>query len=188
MNKDKKDESSSEYHIRWPIDNHRIEIPLSTYDFIQESIKDDASEITGNNELNFAGRSDENYNTTVNRIIGIADIYLPNHQKSKGKIRMIFMILFSALLILQLLATILFIWLSAVSDNGFNVNPTIMTTFIVSIFVETLSIVGIMIKFAFEAKDEVTIIKLLSDIVKNYKKFELRKKSLFDTDYDSDDE
>ena len=53
-----------------------------------------------------------------------------------------------------------------------NISDFIINVYIVSVFVETLAGLFIMIKFAFESKQEIELISILNAIITNFKKYE----------------
>ena len=52
----------------------------------------------------------------------------------------------------------------------FNISDDMLKIYIISVFLETLSVIAAMIAFAFSSKDETNIINALSEIVKVYQK------------------
>ena len=52
------------------------------------------------------------------------------------------------------------------------ISDFILNIYIVSVFVETLAGLIIMIKFAFDSKQEVELIKILNAIITNFKKYD----------------
>lgn len=115
-------------------------------------------------DKSIADAANKKYQETVTNIVDIANAYLRNQQNGKKALRRVFCWFFIILLSVQLVSVIVFMIFAMVWE----VSETLLLTYITSVFVETLSAIVIMIKFAFESKDEVEIIKLLTAIVHNY--------------------
>ena len=114
------------------------------------------------------------YNRIAHKIVNIAGDQLKSQNDSKIILKKKLSGFFRTFLIVQLIAILLLIagqmtckilWPSreCVSDK-------IIITFITSVFVETLSGIILMITYAFNSKDEIQITKILSDVIKNFKK------------------
>ena len=55
--------------------------------------------------------------------------------------------------------------------KGFYLSDSILMAYMTSIFVETLSAIFVMIKYAFNSDQEVKLIGILNNAISNYKKF-----------------
>lgn len=109
--------------------------------------------------------ANQKYQEIVNRIVGISGGYLDNQQDGKSRLRKIFVIFFISLLSVQMVSIIVFVLISIFHGK---ISDTLLITYISEVFVETLSAIIIMIRFAFASKDEVNIINLLTAIVNEY--------------------
>lgn len=114
--------------------------------------------------------SDRDYRRITETIIDISRSQLEQQTKSKQPLRKNLSRFIMGLLIAQLgiLVAILFlnrVWNLQISDFILNV-------YIISVFVETLAGLIIMIKFAFDTKQEVDLISILNAIISNFKKYD----------------
>lgn len=116
-------------------------------------------------------QSSESYHEVVSDIVSTAKEQLEASNGEKTGIRRKFLRFFVVMLILQFASVVAFLTLSATESVKFLISDSLMQIYVGSVFVETLGEVGIMIKFAFDSKDEVKIIELLTAVVNNYQKF-----------------
>ena len=121
--------------------------------------------------------SDKGYREISEKIIQISSDYLANEHDNKKELRRNFGILFSILISLQYAFIVVAIVLNACLGVSFYINQEILKLYIISVFVETLSAIGIMIVFAFASKDETTIISVLNNVIEHYQKFNIDKTS-----------
>lgn len=115
--------------------------------------------------------SNQNYDKVVANIVRISGLHL-NHQNDKktgirGKLIWFFIVLLS----FQMISVVVLIVLSAKESWGFVISDFLLATFITSVFVETLGAMIIMVSFAFGSKEEVQVIGLLTEVIKNYQKY-----------------
>lgn len=115
-------------------------------------------------------QSEANYHTIVEKVLDISDSQLGNQNKNKTEIRGIFKKFFMVLLIAQ------FVFLCGILVckgfvQKFYLSDTIIAAYIGSVFVETLSVVLVMVKFSFDTEQETHILDTLNSAVKNYQKF-----------------
>lgn len=55
--------------------------------------------------------------------------------------------------------------------TSFSISDDLIKTYIVSAFVETLGVVAVMVRFAFDTKQEVEILSTLNGIVEHFQKY-----------------
>lgn len=125
----------------------------------------------GDSALGLEATSNQNYHGIVVQIVEIATQHLTENNKDKSNIRCKFIRFFIIMLSLQMAATLVFIMLSSFRDIPFYMSNSLLKTFITAVFVETLSVIAIMIGFAFASKEEVRVIQLLTAIIENYQKY-----------------
>lgn len=114
--------------------------------------------------------SDRDYRKITQSIIDITKTQLEEHNKDKKPIRSNLLNFVRNLLVLQFAALVIFILTNSAYELG--ISDEVLRTFIVSVFVETLAGLIIMIKYAFDSKQEVELIKILNDIITHFKKYE----------------
>lgn len=136
---------------------------------VSEKIDEDSKELNSPKEQNSI-ESDRDYRKITNDIITQTSEQLKTHTKDKRPLRITLMIFVIALLTLQFIALIAILftnqkWALRISDQ-------IINTYIVSLFVETLTGLFIMIRFAFDSKQEVKLIEILNNIVEHFKKYD----------------
>lgn len=117
--------------------------------------------------------SNRGYQMVAERIITVSQKHLANQQHDKVELRKKFANLFSVLLILEYVFLVIFILLDAIKSIPVEVPESILQLFITSVFVQTLSAMGVMIAFAFVSKEETRIVGLLNQIIQNYQKFQI---------------
>ena len=118
--------------------------------------------------------SNASYNKIAHRIVSIAEKQLDSQNASKTLLKeklsnffrvflTVQLIVVSILIAGQIVCRIIWPNISPISDQ-------IIITFITSVFVESLGGIVLMITYAFNSKDEVQITKILSEVIKNFKK------------------
>lgn len=113
------------------------------------------------------------YQLVADKIITVSQKHLADQQRDKVALRRHFANLFSVLLILEYVFLVLFILLDAIQSIPFDVPESVLQLFIGSVFVQTLTSMGVMIAFAFVSKEETRIVGLLNQIIQNYQKFQI---------------
>lgn len=114
--------------------------------------------------------SERSYSEVVSKVVEISNEQLDRQDANKQSIRKIFTRFFTVFIILQ------FVVLSALLMfrgfvPSFDVSDELVTTYIVSVFVETLGVVASMVVFAFDTKQEVKILETLNRVVENFQKY-----------------
>ncbi len=117
--------------------------------------------------------SDQGYQKVTDKIIDKSADHLEKQQRSKCGLRKTFTIFFSILLSIQYVCLVAFISLNALECCPFSLSEELLKLYIVSVFLETLSAMGVMIAFAFASKDETKIVELLNNIIENYQKVKI---------------
>lgn len=113
--------------------------------------------------------SEANYNEIAHRIVDISNEQLSKQNKDKQSIRKFFMPFFSVFISVQFISLIIMLFLRGFET--FYIPDELFTAYIVSVFVETLGIVAVMVKFAFDTKQEVEILSTLNSIIEHFQKF-----------------
>lgn len=114
--------------------------------------------------------SDNTYQITAKGIVTASIEQLESQNYTKNCLRKKLLTSFIWLLFLQLLLITVLVVLSSV-NIGFSVDKSVLITIITSVFVETLGVVAIMVKFAFDSTQEVEIINILHSYISNFKIF-----------------
>ena len=117
--------------------------------------------------------SDRGYYMIAERIIAASQEHLSEQQRDKMTLRKRFAILFSALLMLEYIFLVIFILLDAIAAVPVDIPEPILQLYTTSVFVQTLTAMGVMIAFAFVSKEETRIVGLLNQIIRNYQKVSL---------------
>lgn len=115
--------------------------------------------------------SNKNYDKVVAEIVDISKKHLNNQNEKKSGIRKKLIWFFIGLLSFQMLAVVTLIALSSVETLSFVISDFLLATFITSVFIETLGAMIIMVSFAFGSKEEVEVVGLLTEVIKNYQKY-----------------
>ena len=118
-----------------------------------------------------ARESDENYRKLAYDIFNASKEQLLKQNNNKDDLKAKFTTFFKCILIIQLIALFIIIILKGFALWSFSLSDNAFVAIIVSVFVETLGVVGIMIKYAFDSDQEVQILSILNSIVKDYQKF-----------------
>ena len=117
--------------------------------------------------------SNRGYQMVADHIITVSQRHLANQQRDKVELRKKFAGLFSVLLILEYVFMVIFILLDAITAIPVDVPDSVLQLYVTSVFVQTLSTIGVMIAFAFVSKEETRIVGLLNQIIQNYQKFQI---------------
>lgn len=150
---------------------------------LEKSQKNDISELDESvAETEIAKQSEEGYRKLSEKIVSIIDDYLKRQDTGKEPLRKSFVPFFKNLLILQYIVLAVWILWDSCYLFPFRISETVLHIYIVSVFLETLSTIGVMIAFAFSTKEESTIVSVLTTIIENYQKYTLPSK--YDNDKD----
>lgn len=119
-------------------------------------------------KINQDEKSDNSYQRTANKIVNISANQLSEQNTSKRHFQKILLVFFIILLSVQFLAIIVLVLIKGFSKN-FEISDAILLTFITSVFVETLGVIAIMVKFSFNNEQETKIISILNSYIKDFK-------------------
>lgn len=136
---------------------------------VSERIDEDSKELNSPKEQN-AIESDRDYRKLTNRIIDETSGHLQTQVSDKKPLRITLMVFVIALLALQFFGLLAMLFLNQRWKLG--ISDQIIVTYIVSLFVETLTGLFIMIRFAFDSTQEGKLIEILNNIVEHFKKYE----------------
>lgn len=125
------------------------------------------------NRIQTEFESDRGYHMVADRIITVSQKHLADQQRDKVYLRKKFAGVFSVLLILEYIFAVVFILLDAVTVIPVQIPESVLQLYITSVFLQTLSAMGVMIAFAFVSKEETRIVGLLNQIIQNYQKVRL---------------
>ena len=114
-------------------------------------------------------RVEENYSKIVEEVIEISKDQLEKEGEKKRKLRSFFTWFFSVFIAVQFVALLVLLLIKGFNGN-FKISEALLTTYIISVFVETLGIIAAMVAFIFNAKEEVNIINTLNAAIANYQK------------------
>lgn len=134
---------------------HELEIPM-----IQDRIQTEFE-------------SDRGYHMIADRIISASQKHLAEQQRDKTALRKLFATVFCALLVVEYLVLVLLILLDGAAGIPVEISDSILQLYVASVFVQTITTMGVMIAFAFVSKEETRIVGLLNQIIQNYQKVKL---------------
>ena len=115
--------------------------------------------------------SNKGYQQIARKVVEISKEYLTTQTAKKTGLRKLFSIFFICILSIQLLFLFVLIILNSCHTIPFQVSEYILTTYIASVFVETLSAIGVMLSFCFTSKEESKIVGILTTVIQNYQKY-----------------
>lgn len=113
--------------------------------------------------------AEENYYGIVEKVIIVSEEQLKKDGEKKRELRDFFTYFFSYFIFCQFIVLLILIFLSGSSEK-FSISDVLLTTYIVSVFVETLGIIAAMVAFVFNSEEEVKIIDILNAVIANYQK------------------
>ncbi len=119
-----------------------------------------------------AQQSEEGYRKLSEKIVDIVDSYLSDQKGAKIPLRDTFSGFFKALLWVQYIFLLVFIFLDSLCCVPFHMSESLIRTFIVSVFLETLGAISVMLAFAFSTKEETTIVQVLTTVIEHYQKYQ----------------
>lgn len=117
--------------------------------------------------------SDRGYHMVADRIISASQRHLSEQQRDKTALRKLFATVFCALLAAEYLVLVVLIILDGATKIPIQISENILQLYVASVFVQTLTTMGVMIAFAFVSKEETRIVGLLNQIIQNYQKVKL---------------
>ena len=129
-------------------------------------LSDDASEI--DNALK--RKSEDTYRKIALKIVDASSKQLEEQNTSKNRLKFVFTLFFIIFIGIQYLVLVSLLFIKAFFST-INLSDTVIISYITSVFVETLGAIAIMIKYAFDSKQEVNVLKILNGVISNYQKF-----------------
>lgn len=114
--------------------------------------------------------SDIEYRKIAKSIVDISNDQLGKQNKSKIDLKESFETFFKWLLSFQLIAIFALLIIKGFFKD-FNITDSVLIAVISSVFVESLGIVAVMVKYAFDSEQEVKILEILKELIKNYQKY-----------------
>ncbi|MBE6534810.1 MAG: hypothetical protein E7678_07610 [Ruminococcaceae bacterium] len=129
-------------------------------------LSDDASSIDNALKRN----SEDTYKKIALQIVNTSSQQLKDQNTSKNNLKTIFTWFFIAFIAIQYLVLVSLLFIKAFVAT-LNLSDTVIIAYITSVFVETLGAVAVMIKYAFDSKQEVNILSILNGVISNYQKF-----------------
>ncbi|MBQ3063978.1 MAG: hypothetical protein IJC99_04170 [Clostridia bacterium] len=110
------------------------------------------------------------YREIAVKVVNTSFDQLKEQNKSKTELKKKFSRFFRVFISLQFAVLIAMLVLKIFFAKE-AITETIIVTYITAVFVETLGVVAIMIKYAFNSDQEVNILSILNGVIKNYQKF-----------------
>lgn len=123
------------------------------------------------NANQIAYESEQGYREIAKLVVDIVKEYINTQNEKKTPLRKVFTITFSVLLIFQLITIVAFVLFDSFVCIPFEISESLLTTYIISVFVETLGAIAAMIAFAFTSKEESEIVSILTTIIQNFQKY-----------------
>ena len=141
---------------------------------VESSVKDKAaSEIDDlESDVKLKWDNEKKYLAVVDKIVDTSVAQLNSQNGNKTNLRNKFFPLFKGLIIAQLVFIIVLILLQGFCFTCFEIDTTVLVAVISSVFVETLGVIGVMIKFSFDSKQEVNILQILNGVVEHFQKIQ----------------
>lgn len=150
-------------------------ISIHDLDEIVKSAKLDLDEEVNENSLvesseGLSGESEKFYKQETKLIIDESIRLLDEEYEGKKKLRRVLSVFFLILLSVQFIILGLLLIFNKKISEGLSI------TYITSVFVETLGVIVLMVKFAFDNSKEIEIIKVLNSFMSSYQKYNSDKK------------
>jgi len=115
--------------------------------------------------------SDNHYKEITEKIVQITERKLDEQHKDKNKIRE--PILYFIIVLLS--AQFVFLAFVIAFPCAFEVSEKVLTAYTASVFAETFAGLTLIIKFAFDSKQETKLVTVLNSVIENYQKFQSNK-------------
>lgn len=122
-------------------------------------------------DLEIRSSTENNYYSIVSQIISVSSKQLENEEDYKKNVRAKFVEFFQRLLCWQFAGLVALLAVKGFANN-FSISEAIITTYIVSVFVETLGVVAVMVKYAFDSTHEVQILDTMNQAIREFQKYE----------------
>ena len=121
-------------------------------------------------DSNLKKASEDTYREIAEDIVEISASQMKLQNESKNNLKKSFTIFFMIFISIQYLILIIFMFIKMFA-NSVELTDTVLISYITSVFVETIGAIIIMIKYAFDSKQEVEILKILNGVISNFQKF-----------------
>lgn len=126
----------------------------------------DSSVEIKNKLLDLLHNSEQTYMDNVENIIGSSIEQLKMQNKFKRTIRLYFILFFSIFLSVEFIGLLIILF----GNNYFCISETIIIAYITSIFVETISVILLMVKFTFDSQQEIQSLQILNNAIEKIQK------------------
>ena len=121
-------------------------------------------------DSNLKKASEDTYREIAEDIVEISASQMKLQNESKNNLKKSFTIFFMIFISIQYLILIIFMFIKMFA-NSVELTDTVLISYITSVFVERIGAIIIMIKYAFDSKQEVEILKILNGVISNFQKF-----------------
>lgn len=121
-------------------------------------------------DSNLKKASEDTYREIAEDIVEVSASQMKLQNESKNNLKKSFTIFFMIFISIQYLILIIFMFIKMFA-NSVELTDTVLISYITSVFVETIGAIIIMIKYAFDSKQEVEILKILNGVISNFQKF-----------------
>ncbi|MDR0914230.1 MAG: hypothetical protein LBM65_03600 [Oscillospiraceae bacterium] len=112
------------------------------------------------------------YEGSIDRVIDISAEHLESQNVGKKELKDSFFRFFVKFVSIQYIVLVVLFALKILFDAfywNFGISEILFQTYIISVFVETLSVIAVMVKFAFNNDNELGLISVLEKVVHYYK-------------------
>lgn len=130
----------------------------------------DGSKVPVDWDADLTSQSEAEYIDVAHEIVDTSIKQLDNQNASKATLKQILCIFFMCFIGIQYIA-LLVIFALEIFQVGLRLPNEIVIAYITSIFVETLGAIILMIKYAFDSKQETQVLKILNGVISNFQKF-----------------
>lgn len=114
--------------------------------------------------------SEDTYQKIASNIVNVSSVQLHEQNRSKNMLKQTFTVFFICFLSLQYLLLISFLYIKSYYEHC-GLSDAVLISYMTSVFVETLGAIIVMIKYAFDSKQEVNILRILNGVISNFQKF-----------------
>ncbi len=114
--------------------------------------------------------SEDTYQAIASDIVDVSSEQLEEQNASKNRLKHTFTVFFICFLSVQYLVLISFLYIKSFCVKC-GLSDTVIISYMTSVFVETLGAIVVMIKYAFDSKQEVNILEILNGVIANFQKF-----------------
>ena len=136
----------------------------------QRIMSEDLDIHSENESTSLEMESEIEYRKIAVSVVNISSEQLKKQNRSKAALKIIFSSFFTAFIIVQFVILIWLLRLKFVCQVA-SITDTIIIAYISSVFVETLGVIIVMVKYAFNSDQEVSILDILNGVIANFQKF-----------------